>query len=97
MAFGDWDSVNATSLTAIEEQMRDDIDIRNRWTCLDEHTRIANLVYKPVAFSNTSLADPEFETFYTKNIPTLFHEPTNHTNDSPSRRKCYQEATPFSS
>ena len=44
--------------------------------------------------------DPEFETFYTKNI--LLNEgrwlqPTNHTNDSPSRRKCYQEATPFSS
>ena len=40
--------------------------------------------------------DPEFETFYTKtkNITSV---PTNHTNDSPSRRKCYQEATPFSS
>ena len=36
------------------------------------------------------------ETFYTKtkNITSV---PTNHTNDSPSRRKCYQEATPFSS
>ena len=44
--------------------------------------------------------DPEFETFYTKNIllnDMDWLQPTNHTNDSPSRRKCYQEATPFSS
>ena len=30
--FGDWDSVNATSLTAIEEQMRDDIVDRLVWS-----------------------------------------------------------------
>ena len=52
-----------------------------------------------VAFSNFWSVG-QCETFYTKNI--LLNEgrwlqPTNHTNDSPSRRKCYQEATPFSS